>query len=290
MAMIWADAHTDVLSVAWEGHLSAARAHPVSMRGAGCTLQVMAAFGGDSGSPVQREERMRAQVALFGRWRAQGLASGALLALEDASCYPGAECGLPDAYARGVRMASLTWNGDNAFGGGCMGDGRGLTAAGLRAVRQMGRLGMALDLSHACPATFARALEAALGPILVSHAGVEAVYAHPRNLTKWQVRSIIVAGGFIGVPRVSTLIVPYGGDGAAQWARHVEAICRWGGERAVGLGSDLDGSDALPGGIEGPNSIGKLESALADIGFSPGRRQAVLAGNLLAFIERVHLM
>jgi len=75
-------------------------------------------------------------------------------ALQDLGCIGNEILRLEALYDRGVRIGQLTYNGANSIGSGCAvpTDG-GLTEFGKKAIREMNRLGIAVDLSHCGPVT-----------------------------------------------------------------------------------------------------------------------------------------
>ncbi|MDD3642303.1 MAG: dipeptidase [Candidatus Krumholzibacteria bacterium] len=104
--------------------------------------------------------------------------------------------GLVSLYEAGVRCVTLTWTSSNAIANS--GDGErlhgGLSTAGREAVREMARLGIVADLSHASDETTLDAIEAA-GPVLVSHSGMRSLCDIPRNLGDRVLREVAGAGG-----------------------------------------------------------------------------------------------
>lgn len=76
-------------------------------------------------------------------------------------------------YDQGVRIASLCWNEENALATGTKGTvTRGLTDEGRRAVRQMQKLGMVLDVSHTNEKTFWDMVEVYDGPLSATHSKI----------------------------------------------------------------------------------------------------------------------
>ncbi|WP_255454335.1 dipeptidase [Oceanobacillus sp. AG] len=92
----------------------------------------------------------------------------------------------------GVKVIGFNWNYSNALGEGAdriYGDPAitasegGLTELGAEVVKEMNRLGMAVDVSHMARTTFSDTIEASVAPIIASHSGVFALKEHQRNLT-----------------------------------------------------------------------------------------------------------
>ena len=75
----------------------------------------------------------------------------------------------------------------------------GLTPFGEEVVREMNRLGIIIDISHAGPAAVARVLAITSDPVIASHSCVHALCPHDRNLTDDQIAAIAKNGGVIGI-------------------------------------------------------------------------------------------
>jgi membrane dipeptidase len=75
----------------------------------------------------------------------------------------------------------------------------GLNDFGRSVIREMNRLGMAVDVSHVSDDTLADVLETSEAPIIASHSSCRALCDHPRNLRDGQMRAIAATGGVIGI-------------------------------------------------------------------------------------------
>jgi membrane dipeptidase len=149
-----------------------------------------------------------------------------------------------DTFRRlGVRIMQLTYNRRGKLGDGCLEpENGGLTGEGRLAVDQMNKLGVAIDMSHSGYHTTSDAIAASTKPVLVTHAGCAAVYAHPRNKPDDVLKSLADRGGYIGVYLMPYLVasptVPTREHVVAHLL-HAINVC---GTDHVGIGSD--------GGIE----------------------------------------
>jgi membrane dipeptidase len=94
----------------------------------------------------------------------------------------------------------------------------GLTAFGRRVVREMNRLGMAVDVSHVTDAVVAQAIEVSRAPVFASHSSCRALAETPRNLSDDQIRAIAASGGMVMVNVGSAFL-----DGRAYAAVHAHA-------------------------------------------------------------------
>jgi membrane dipeptidase len=191
----------------------------------------------------------------------------------------------------GARYLTLTWMNSNDLGDAAGGDEvhGGLSDLGREVVREMGRLGMIVDLAHVAPSTFRDALEVAEGPVVVSHAATEVRGRHPRNVSDDQIRAIAEADGLVGVAFMPRYLSPRDPEAAdiAVIADHFERVIEVGGIDCAALGSDLDGVPALPRGIEGAESFPRVAEELEGRGYSADELGKILGGNWLRVLERI---
>ena len=109
---------------------------------------------------------------------------------------------LRDYYRLGVRYMTLTHyeTTDWADSSGDIDDPNvkhhdGVTDFGAAVVREMNRLGMLVDISHASDRTFYRTLVVSRAPVIASHSSSRALTNHPRNLTDDMLRALARNGG-----------------------------------------------------------------------------------------------
>lgn len=145
--------------------------------------------------------------------------------------------------ARGVRYLTLTWNGENALGNGCLSPCcDGLTRFGKAVVRRMEKVGVTVDVSHLNEAGFWDVAECSTRPFIASHSNAAAVCPHPRNLTDAQFRRIVECGGLVGL----NLYADFLGEATFEAVeRHWYHFLELGGENTVAFGADFDGA-AMP--------------------------------------------
>lgn len=145
----------------------------------------------------------------------------------------------------------------------------GLSDFGREVVREMNRVGMLIDLSHAGEKTVYDVLEASEKPVAVTHACCRALCDHPRNLTDDQLRAIAAHDGvvqctmyhgFLALPPADDNsgnfgALPISSDGDAPYTpptlytfmHHLEHMIEVCGIDHVGIGSDFDGDGGVPG-------------------------------------------
>ena len=140
----------------------------------------------------------------------------------------------------GLRILSFAWMRRTAFGDGTWeNDSRGgLTRLGRAAVREMNRLGIVVDVSHASDRTTWDVLETSERPILATHSNARARTDHPRNLTDEMIRAIAEGGGVVGVVAVARF-VSEGEATIARWVDHLDHMVNLVGIDHVGIGCDF---------------------------------------------------
>jgi membrane dipeptidase len=140
----------------------------------------------------------------------------------------------------GVRVMQLSYNRTSPFAAGVMEPkGGGLTALGHEAVREMNRLGIAIDVSHANPATTADVLASSSQPPVMTHAGCAAVHVHPRNKTDEQLRALAAKGGVVGIYDLPYLTPSPRQPTVDDYMAHLAHALEIAGADHVGIGSDV---------------------------------------------------
>ncbi len=166
---------------------------------------------------------------------------------------------------KGVKIMSLTWNGENDLASGVNARG-GLKPPGKEAVKEMARLGMTLDVSHLNERGFYEVCLIDNIKIIATHSNCYDICPHRRNLKKWQVRELISRGGLIGL----NFYPPFLGTGKVsvfeKIRENIEYLLSLGGENSIAFGSDFDGADMAPQ-LDGIDKIGKLREYLQSSGF-----------------------
>lgn len=213
----------------------------------------------------------------------------------------------------GVRYATLTHNCHNAFADSALvvnqkGDlaksspyWNGLSERGKLAVKEMNRIGMLVDLSHVSKDTMMDVLggrpekfDGSLAPVMFSHSSAYALCPHPRNVPD-DVLELVKRRNSIVMVNFSPLFiscVASGQNGALpdfyepnstlhQVARHITYIGNRIGYDHVGIGSDFDGIQHVPKGLEDVSKFPELVAELLKMGVSDLDAAKIIGKNIL---------
>lgn len=184
---------------------------------------------------------------------------------------------------RGVVYCTLCHNGNNAICDSARPkpDDKswgGLSPFGREVVKEMNRVGMVIDLSHAAESTFYDVLQLSELPVVCSHSNARALCNHPRNLTDDQLRAIAANDGVVQITLYDGFLRQNGGADIDDVMRHFNHIAAIVGLDHIGIGTDFDGD----GGVPGLNDAGELVNftrALLRSGYSEQQIEAIWGGN-----------
>ncbi len=190
-----------------------------------------------------------------------------------------------DELARaGVRMVTLTWNGQNALGSGHDTD-EGLTRFGRVVVGELERRNIVVDASHLNDEGFKDLCDCAERPFAASHSNARSVCPHPRNLADWQLREIAAREGVVGLNYCSHFISDAHPDPSPEdMLRHIDRILEVAGEDVLALGSDYDGCE-VPSWLDPCDRVSGLHALIAHE-FGAVIADKVFFGNALSFFAR----
>jgi membrane dipeptidase len=186
-------------------------------------------------------------------------------------------------YAMGVRYMTLTHNGTLPWADACCDEARhgGLTEFGKEVVREMNRLGMLVDISHTSPETMNDALDVAEAPVIWSHASARAVHEHARNVPDQVLRRLPDNGGVVMITFVPSFLTGRAEATIADVADHIDHVANLAGVDHVGIGSDFDGIDSTPVGLEDVSTFPALFAELSRRGWSEDDLAKLAGENVL---------
>ena len=187
----------------------------------------------------------------------------------------------------GIRIAALTWNHENCVGTpAVLNQAEPLKPFGKQAALAMRDLGIAVDVSHLNERGFYDLLDMGIVP-LASHSCCRALCAHARNLSDRQLRDLFTVGGYVGVNFYPLFLSETGKADLDTVCDHVLHMLSLGGKGHIGFGSDFDGIENKPDGLDGPHCFPALLDALRKKGVEEDVLTGIAGQNLLDYYDRI---
>ena len=205
---------------------------------------------------------------------------GGLIGTEGSHALDGSIDNIENLYKNGFRMMSLQHFFDNKLGGSLHGtSGEGLTEFGIKAIKEMMRLDIIIDLSHSSQQVVKDVLEISDQPLVISHTGFNGHCKSPRNISDDLMKEISSRGGLIAVgfwdaaicdntPKVVAEAINYG----------IKLI----GVDHVSLGSDFDGT--IEPGFD-TSELQAITHELIELGLEEVEIKKVMGLNMLTFLQ-----
>ena len=219
------------------------------------------------------------------RHKHQGLKS-IMLGIENGLALEGDLANIAHFAQRGVVYITLCHNGDNDLCDSARGSSThgGVSPFGANAIREMNRLGILVDLSHASEKSFYDALDISRVPIVCSHSSARALCDHPRNLTDDQMRALAAKGGVAQITIYNGFLRTDGAATIHDVLAHLDHAIQVMGIDHVGLGTDFDGDGGVPGLADSSELINFTRQLLARR-YSAADIQKIWGGNFLRVMK-----
>jgi membrane dipeptidase len=229
-------------------------------------------------------------------------------------------------YALGARYMTLTHNVTLDWADAALDSAKhgGLTPFGREVVHEMNRLGMLVDLSHVSPGVMSNVLDVAEAPVIFSHSASRALVDHRRNVPDSILARLPRNGGVVMVTFVPGFVSKAAHEGEeavdsavtellkgvtdtatrqrvdseyraahpvphatlSDVADHIEHVRQVAGVDHIGIGSDFDGIDFGPDGLEDVSKFPVLFAELIRRGWSDADLKKLAGENLLRVLRQ----
>ncbi|WP_444917058.1 dipeptidase [Microbulbifer sp. JMSA003] len=202
----------------------------------------------------------------------------ALLGTEGAHPLEGKIENIGRLYDAGFRVMGLQHFFDNELGGSLHGEsGQGLSAFGRKAVQEMERRSIVIDVAHSSEQVVREVLDIAERPVIVSHTGLQGACNSRRNISDELMKEIAGKGGLIGIGFWPGAVCDTSPTSIVKSIRY--AIDTLGVDH-VALGSDYDGSVKVAFDV---SELGVLTAEMLWQGFTEEEIRKVMGENLRDF-------
>ncbi len=252
--------------------------------------------------------------------RARGL-TASLMGAEGGHSIENSLAALRTLRILGVRYMTLTHADTIDWADSATDDARhgGLTSFGEEVVREMNRIGMIVDISHVSADTMRHALSVSDVPVMASHSSAFTLAPHPRNVPDDVLELVRANDGVVMVNFYPPFVSRAGAEQAASMfsvqrglkehlgadtaveeemnrliekdpypevtvsdvVGHIEYIAEAAGVDHVGIGSDFDGIEVTPIGLEDVSTYPTITVELLNRGWSEPDVRKVLGENAL---------
>ncbi len=207
-------------------------------------------------------------------------------------------------YRLGVRVVGITYNELNLVGAGCTEKvDCGLSDYGVALIKEMNRLDILIDLTHAGAKTSMEAIEVSEKLVVFTHSNCRALTDHPRNISDDHIRAAADKGGMVGI----CVFPDFVGPTVADVIDHVDHVVKLTSVEHVGFGLDLNTHGDMnmfktlqfkpefyskppwkfPQGIERNSKFPNLTNELVNRGYSEVDIEKILGGNFLRVLNEV---
>ncbi len=195
-------------------------------------------------------------------------------------------------YRLGVRYMTLTHNADNLIADAAAEGNRwhGLSPFGREVVDEMNRLGMIVDVAHVSDETFYDVIGCSKAPIVSTHSCCRALASHRRNMTDDMIRKMADKGGVIQInfyPAFLSDSYETVMPGVSVIADHIDHAVKVAGIEHVGIGTDFDGIEITPDGMENVSKLPRVFDELTIRGYSEDQIEKIAGKNFIRVFNDV---
>lgn len=161
----------------------------------------------------------------------------------------------------------------------------GVTEFGEKVIKEMNRVGMMVDLSHASEQSFFDATDISSRPIVCSHSSARSLCDHTRNLTDEQMRRLAQTGGVAQITLYHGFMRSDGKASILDVIEHLNHAVNIMGIDHVGIGTDFDGDGGIPGCASASELI-NLTRLLLRERYTEQQIQQLWGGNFLRVMKQ----
>ncbi len=209
-----------------------------------------------------------------------------ILSVENASVLAGDINRIEKFANLGVKLLSLTWNGENELGFG-QSKNKGLKTFGKECIPILEKYGIIIDVSHISDRGFEDICAISKKPFIASHSNSRKICNHKRNLSDEQICEIINRKGIIGLNFYKGFLNNDSDKSSANdILRHAEHILSLGGEDILAIGTDFDGCETISE-FSCDRELLNISKLFLDNGFSKEQTDKILFNNANKFFNRM---
>jgi membrane dipeptidase len=201
----------------------------------------------------------------------------------------------------------------------------GLSPFGKKVIKEMNRLGMIIDVSHISDDSFYDVLKYSKKPVVATHSCCRAIADLPRNMTDQMIKDLAAKGGVIQInfyppflnkdyadkfwplcdafdeaealykknpkkyekeyKEATTNMFAIKRPSYKEIVDHIDHVVELVGVDSVGIGSDFDGIEVTPEGLEGVDKLPVITKELIERGYSEDDIRKILGGNFMRIMD-----
>ncbi len=182
----------------------------------------------------------------------------------------------------------LTWNYKNQYAGGALST-NGLKKCGKDVIKKLEENNILIDIAHLNRKSFYAFCKITTKPILCTHANLNSLFRHPRNLTNRQIKNIIDSNGFLGLTLYESFISNKAIT-AKDVAMQVDYLIKKFGDKNFGFGTDFFGitENKLPTDIKQYADFKNISNELKQLGHPFTTIQNIFFKNFVNFLKRTN--
>ena len=201
----------------------------------------------------------------------------------------------------------------------------GLSPFGIEVVKEMNRLGMLIDVSHISDEAFWDVIKHSDSPVVATHSCCRALANHPRNLTDEMILAVAKTGGVVQInfypPFLNSTyaekfwpLCDQFEEAEKLWKEnpekyqaeydlakaemealerpsykeivdHIDHVVKLAGPMHAGIGTDFDGIEVTPEGMEGVDKLPLITEELLARGYNEDDIKLILGENFLRLLD-----